>query len=135
VTAPVSDEVELLVRIASQMQSAEAIASAMRSKMKRRPTDAGVFVTPQQGVEEALARIWSECLAVEPIGAKDNFFDFGGQSLIATRILTRVRSEFAVEMGLTHLFERPTVQEMAAYISNTLAVSSQGNALVLGRPN
>src|SRR5271165_1313297 len=134
VEAPVGDEAELFVRIASQMQSAEAIAGAMRSKMKRRPTDAGVFVAPQQGVEEALARIWSECLAVEPIGAKDNFFDFGGQSLIATRILTRVRSEFGVEMGLTNLFERPTVQEMAAYISNTQAVSSQGSALATGRP-
>ena len=135
VTALVSDETELFVRIANQMQSTEAIATAMRSKMKRRPADAGVFVAPQRGVEEGLARIWSECLAVEPIGAKDNFFDFGGQSLIATRILTRVRSEFGVEMGLTHLFERPTVQEMAVYISNTQTVSSQGNALASGRSN
>jgi acyl carrier protein len=70
---------------------------------------------------------------VEPIGAKDNFFDFGGQSLIATRILTRVRSEFGVEMALTHLFERPTVQEMAAYIGNAQALSTPGKELASGR--
>ena len=78
-----------------------------------------------------LARIWSECLAVEPIGAKDNFFDFGGKSLIATRILARVRTEFGIEMSLTHLFERPTVEEMAAYISTAMLSGSSDVAAAL----
>jgi FkbH-like protein len=112
----VSDEADLLARIAGELQTVEAILAAVRNRMKHRPADAGPFVAPQTAGEEVLARIWSECLAVEPIGATDNFFDFGGQSLIATRILSRVRTEFGIEMSLTNLFERPTVREMAAHI-------------------
>jgi len=120
----ISDETDLLVRIAGQMQSAQAVLAAVRSQVKRRPARAGPFVAPREGVEEALARIWSECLAIEPIGAKDNFFDFGGHSLLATRVLTRVRSEFGVELSLTNLFERPTVEEMAAHISHAMILGS-----------
>jgi acyl carrier protein len=99
--------------------------AAIRTRTKSRPADAGVYSAPQTATEDTLARIWSECLAVQPIGAKDNFFDFGGQSLIATRILTRVRSEFGIEMGLSHLFERPTVEQMAAFIDGARAASLQ----------
>ena len=125
---PASDEAAMLARIAGQFQSAQAVLAAVRNQVKRRPIDAGPYVAPKPGVEAALTRIWSECLAVEPIGGKDNFFDFGGQSLIATRILTRVRSEFGIEMSLTNLFERPTVAEMAAYISSVTSAGSRDTA-------
>ena len=123
---PVIDEDQMLMEIANHLQSTEAILAAMRTQVRRRPVEAGEFVPPRKGLEETLARIWSECLAVEPIGVRDNFFDFGGQSLIATRILTRARAEFGVEMGLTHLFERPTVREMAAYIETVRAAKLEG---------
>jgi len=110
------------------------VLAAIRIQRKRRPVDAGPYVAPKQGTEEALAQIWSECLAVEPIGAKDNFFDFGGQSLIATRILTRVRGEFGVEMSLTNLFERPTVEEMAAYVVSAMSQGATGNTVVAVQP-
>ena len=128
------NEGEFLARVASQFQSAEGVLAAIRIQRKRRPVDAGPYVAPRQGAEEALAQIWSECLAVEPIGAKDNFFDFGGQSLIATRILTRVRGEFGVEMSLTNLFERPTVEEMAAYVVSAMSQGTDGNTVVAGQP-
>ena len=118
------DEAETLVRIAGQLQTARQILDAIRNRMKRRPVDAGPFVAPDGSAEEGLARIWSECLAVAPIGARDNFFDFGGQSLIATRILTKVRSEFGVKMSLTDLFDRPTVAEMAAHIASVISTGS-----------
>lgn len=122
----VLDEGEVLLRIAHELQSVETIVAAMRNQKKRRPVDAGQFVVPKPGIEEGLARIWSDCLAVDPIGANDNFFDFGGQSLIATRILTRARAEFGVEMGLTNLFERPTVSQMATYIAEMMAQAASG---------
>jgi FkbH-like protein len=134
--APVmSDEAELLARIAGELQTVEAILGAVRNQIKHRPADAGPFVTPQSGVEESLARIWSECLAVEPIGATDNFFDFGGQSLIATRILARVRTEFGVEMSLTNFFERPTVKQMAAFIVQSIQGSVKTGAEAISRQN
>jgi acyl carrier protein len=112
------------VRIAGQLQTARQILDAIRNRMKRRPVDAGPFVAPDGSAEEGLARIWSECLAVAPIGARDNFFDYGGQSLIATRILTKVRSEFGVKMSLTDLFDRPTVAQMAAHFASVISTGS-----------
>jgi acyl carrier protein len=123
------DEGQMLMDIANHLQTVEAILVAMRTQVRRRPVEAGEFVAPKKGLEETLARIWSECLALEPIGARDNFFEFGGQSLIATRILTRARAEFGVEMGLTHLFERPTVREMAQYIENVRSAKLEGLAV------
>ena len=119
-----SNDDELLIRIASELQTASAVVAAVRNQMKRRPADAGPYVAPVGSIEEALARIWSECLSIEPIGAHDNFFDFGGQSLIATRVLTRVRSDFGVEMSLTNFFEKPTLGEMAAHISGAASAGS-----------
>jgi FkbH-like protein len=132
---PAKDPADLLARIAGELQTVEAILGVVRNQMKHRPSDAGPFVAPQSGIEVALARIWSECLAVEPIGATDNFFDFGGQSLIATRILARVRTEFGVEMGLTNLFERPTVKQMAAYIGEAIPDSSRNCVEAISRQN
>jgi FkbH-like protein len=128
-----ANEGETLERIATHVQSAAAVLDVVRHQVKRRPTDSGPFVAPRGAVENGLARIWSECLSIEPIGAKDNFFDFGGQSLIATRILTRVRSEFGVEMSLTNLFENPTVEEMAAHISKALSAGSKSSDVAVSR--
>ena len=75
-------------------------------------------------MEEILVNIWSDVLGVEPIGTHDNFFDFGGQSLRATRVLTRVRAELGVEVGLTALFKTPTIEAMAAEIAEMRGVRS-----------
>ena len=72
-----------------------------------------------------LAVIWSDCLSIEPIGLQDNFLDFGGTSLIATRILARIHSECGVKLGLSEVFEYPTVQQIAAHIS-ALTVHAPG---------
>jgi FkbH-like protein len=118
------DEGEMLAGIARHMQTAESILATIRSGKKTRPGDAGAFVAPKAGVEEQLARIWSDCLAVEPIGANDHFFEFGGQSLQATRVLARIHSEFGTSLGLTAMFEHPTVTSMAAHIAATASVGN-----------
>jgi aryl carrier-like protein len=82
------------------------------------------LIPPRNSLEESLVRIWSDCLEVEPIGIRDNFFDFGGHSLRATRVLTRVRAEFGVELTLTALFKTPTIEAMAAGIIEMSPVKS-----------
>ncbi|HEY0765885.1 MAG TPA: amino acid adenylation domain-containing protein [Pyrinomonadaceae bacterium] len=66
--------------------------------------------------EEILAGIWAEVLHVEPIGLHNNFFELGGHSLVITRVISRVRESFHVEIPLRWLFEKPTVSELAAAI-------------------
>ena len=90
----------------------------------KRPTLSTPFVLPQNEVEKSLVEIWEEVLDVRPIGIHDNFFDLGGHSLTATRVVSRVVNQFQLEIPLQSLFESPTVADMAAVIT-----AHQGKAL------
>ena len=74
------------------------------------------FVGPRTETEKALAAIWRELLKVENIGINDDFFDMGGQSLLAIRAVTRIRGLFQVDLPLRNLFERPTLAGLAEVI-------------------
>jgi len=73
-------------------------------------------VGPRTETEKALAAIWSELLYVENIGVNDDFFDLGGQSLVAIKAVSRIRDVFEVDLPLRNLFERPTVAGLAEVI-------------------
>ncbi|MCA1686280.1 MAG: alpha/beta fold hydrolase, partial [Planctomycetia bacterium] len=70
-------------------------------------------VAPRDEVEERLARIWEDVLAVRPVGVNQSFFDLGGHSLLAIRLLGRIEEEFGRRLALAALFRGPTVEELA----------------------
>jgi len=63
-----------------------------------------------------LAGIWAEVLRVERVGAHDNFFEMGGNSLLATQVTSHMRNRLHIEVPLRSLFEAPTVTQLAAQI-------------------
>src|SRR4029078_2647041 len=71
---------------------------------------------PRRAPEAALAAVWRELLEAEAIGVNDDFFDLGGQSLLAIRMGVRIREAFGVDVQLRNLFERPTVAGLAEII-------------------
>jgi amino acid adenylation domain-containing protein len=71
---------------------------------------------PRTPAEELLTGIYAEVLGVERIGANADFFDAGGHSLLAMRLMSRVRDAFGVELPVRAPFEAPTVAELAARI-------------------
>jgi acyl carrier protein len=77
---------------------------------------AAEYAAPDTPTERALAELWQLMLRVERIGAKDNFFESGGHSLLAMRLVGRVRERFGVELPLKHVFERPTLAGLAQAI-------------------
>ena len=79
------------------------------------------FVAPKNAIEERLANIWAELLKIEKIGIHDNFFDLGGHSLAAFRVISRVIQTFQLELPVKALFDAPTLAEMAAIIEQNQA--------------
>ena len=66
--------------------------------------------------ESSVAKIWSELLE-QPIEHHDaNFFDRGGHSLLAARMIARVREEFSIEIPLRAIFNQPDLSSFAAYV-------------------
>ncbi|WP_442940787.1 non-ribosomal peptide synthase/polyketide synthase [Nostoc sp.] len=74
------------------------------------------YVAPRTPSEDMLAQIWATVLKVEQVGIYDNFFELGGHSLLATQLVSRIRSNFQVELPLRELFATATVAELAQSI-------------------
>ncbi len=89
---------------------------ALPAPGKDRPELSVAYVAPRSGVEKKLAGIWSEVLLIDQVGVDDNFFDLGGHSLTASRVITRVIQAFRLELSVKALFDSPTVNDMAAVI-------------------
>ncbi|YAF98102.1 MAG: amino acid adenylation domain-containing protein [Nodularia sp. CChRGM 3473] len=79
------------------------------------------FVAPRTNHEELIAGIWEEILNLKKVGIHNNFFELGGHSLLATQVISRLQQTFGVTMTLRHLFEFPTVSELAVIITQQLA--------------
>ena len=92
-----------------------------------RPNLKEAFVAPRTTVEKKLARIWSEALNREQIGTHDNFFVLGGYSLLATRVISRLRDTFHIEIPLRAIFEKPTVAGLTELIETVLWASDMKN--------
>ncbi|MEH1952594.1 amino acid adenylation domain-containing protein [Nostoc sp.] len=92
---------------------------------RTRPDLEETFVAPRNPIEEKLAVIWAELIALEQIGVNDNFFQLGGHSLIATQLLSRVREVFQVELSYHHIFEKPTIAGLAQLIEQYSRIEPQ----------
>ena len=84
-----------------------------------RPELVEIYVAPRTQVEEMVAAIWAQVLGLEKVGIRDNFFDLGGQSLLATQVISRVREAFQFDVALSSLFKKPTVAGLAECIEES----------------
>jgi thioesterase domain-containing protein/acyl carrier protein len=97
--------------------------------------DAG-FRAPRDEIERDLAEIWTEMLGVLQISIDDDFFELGGQSLIAMRLFNRIRKRHGVELPLSVLFQAPTIAATAALLREAKGVvASDPLASVEGLPS
>jgi acyl carrier protein len=68
--------------------------------------------------EKRLTKLWEELLGVAPIGTRKNYFDLGGNSLLAVRLFARIEREFHVNLPLATLFEAQTIEQLADVLDN-----------------
>jgi acyl carrier protein len=90
-----------------------------------RPASKENFVPPGDPVEEAVAGIWSKLLDVGRIGVKDNFFEFGGHSLLAVQLITRIRDTFQVDLPLRALLDAPTIRQLSSVIRSNETIEGR----------
>ena len=86
--------------------------------------ESGNFSAPQTLIEELLAAIWQQVLKLERVSRDDNFFWLGGHSLMATRITSRLRETFHIELPVRALFESPTIAELAPRVAQLTQASA-----------
>lgn len=102
--------------------------SALPAPDDKRPELSTPYAPPRNDTEAGVRQIWQDVLDVRPIGIHDNFFDLGGHSLSATRVVSRVFAQYQLEIPLRSLFQSPTIDAMAAVIT-----AHQGKTLDDGR--
>ncbi|MCX3292477.1 SDR family NAD(P)-dependent oxidoreductase [Streptomyces sp. NEAU-H22] len=89
------------------VDTAQLLLDAASGKAGRR------FTAPETDLERRIASLWSDSLNRPEIGREDSFFDLGGNSIRATRLLALVDDTFAVRVATQELYENPTVAGMA----------------------
>jgi aryl carrier-like protein len=110
-------------RIPSRLVVVDAIPVSATGKIRR----AGLaerlarqlqpsHVAPRDATELDVASMFREILGVTPVGALDNFFALGGDSLRGFQLLTRIRTRMHVDVSILDLFKEPTVARLAAVI-------------------
>lgn len=73
---------------------------------------------PRTDTEKELTAVWREILSMASIGIHDNFFDVGGHSLLAIRLIQRIETALGASMPVSTLFKAPTIAEMARLIDS-----------------
>jgi acyl carrier protein len=82
------------------------------------------YQPPASEVDKILVNIWQELLGVDRIGIYDNFFEIGGHSLLAIRVISAIRDKWEVELLAKDIFEYPTINELSKYLEIQLNIYS-----------
>lgn len=86
----------------------------------KRPDLSTEYLEPRNEIEIELANIWSICLGIEKVGINDNFIEIGGNSIIGTQILNRMKDKFPVDIPISALLKLPTIEKQAEVIEQKL---------------
>jgi acyl transferase domain-containing protein/aryl carrier-like protein len=89
-----------------------------------RPKLATAFVEPRTETERAIAAMWGELLGIAGVGAEDDFFELGGNSLLLMQVSTRLRGE-GVSLSMRELFDTPTVTALSERVESLRLLADQ----------
>jgi amino acid adenylation domain-containing protein len=89
---------------------------------------------PRGATEELLAGIFAQVLSAPALDRDDGFFELGGDSLLATQVIARVRAAFAVRLGVRDLFETPSIAGFAQRIEGARGQLTDGEAALVRDP-
>lgn len=76
------------------------------------------YVAPNNEIEAKLISIWEEVLGVEKVGITDDFFELGGQSIKAIKIIVEIKKAFSISIDIEKIFKYTTIKILAEEIAN-----------------
>ena len=76
-------------------------------------TDTFLYEAPKNTIELKLTKIWEQVLGISPIGVTENFFEIGGKSLHAVRLLTQIKEDFGINLPPITLIQNPTIRGLS----------------------
>jgi acyl transferase domain-containing protein/acyl carrier protein len=90
-----------------------------------RPDLSTPYVEPAAGTEAALAEIWARVLRLETVGAEDDFFGLGGNSVLAIEVVGRIRKGLRVPVPTAAVMGYPTVRGLASQIDELMRTPAE----------
>lgn len=81
-----------------------------------RPDSAPLYKKPNTQLEKDIAKIWSEELQIESIGLDDDFFDMGGSSVLAQKVISLMRQHLSLDLSVSKIYIHPTISELSAIL-------------------
>ncbi|MGM9427158.1 amino acid adenylation domain-containing protein [Hydrogenophaga sp. MI9] len=102
----------------------------------RPPSHAAPSTThePDAALMETLTQLWAEVLGHEEIAPDAKFFDLGGDSLLATQLVSRLRARLGVDLPISALFDRPTVRGLAHLVASAREKPSEAPRHAIAAP-
>ena len=98
-------------------QNLKVDRNALPAPSRARPTLEQAYAPPEDPTQSELVHIWQELLEVEPVGIRDDFFDLGGDSLLAMAMLAAIEEAIGVEASPSILLSGSTVEHVAASLA------------------
>jgi non-ribosomal peptide synthetase component F len=86
---------------------------------RERPSLDTPFASPETSVEKKLAQIWAEVLGLEAVGINDNYFELGGNSLLAVRLFLEIEKRFGQSLPWASIIKAPTIALLAGLLEET----------------
>ncbi|MBN2772997.1 MAG: non-ribosomal peptide synthetase, partial [Prolixibacteraceae bacterium] len=83
------------------------------------------FVMPSSQIESQLTEIWKELLNLEKISTSDNFFDLGGDSMLAVTMVTKIKQLLNLEVDVLKILEYPNISALAGFLSEKESDSNE----------
>ncbi|MHC5857710.1 non-ribosomal peptide synthetase [Nostoc sp.] len=95
------------------------------------PNTTKSFVAPRNFTELSLVKTWENLLNTNSIGVTDNFFDLGGHSFLAVRLMAQIHDRFGHNLPLSTLFENPTIERLATIVTQPVRESSNSHLVAI----
>jgi NAD(P)-dependent dehydrogenase (short-subunit alcohol dehydrogenase family)/acyl carrier protein len=93
-----------------------------------RPALSNSYTPPTTELERAITDIWQKALGIEPIGLYDNFFDLGGDSLMALQVISDLKKGLKQNIPVVSLYERLTIRSLAELLKSSQEVEESAPA-------